>query len=71
MVQRLLDIAYGHVCLNNTSSKSLLSIFYLDETEMAENNSGFVRKTSNNSRATPNLRTDISQLTNLKSLRFT
>ena len=62
-----------HVCLNNISSKSLLFIFLLDETEMAQINSVFVfvRKTSNDSCRSPNLRIDMSQVTNLKSLGFT
>ena len=47
-------------------------IFFLDETEMAQNNSVFVfiRKISNDSRGRPNLRIDMNQATNLKSLRF-
>ena len=46
-------------------------IFLLDETEMAQNNSLFVWKTSNYSRGTSNLRNDMNQVTNLKSLGFT
>ena len=62
-----------HVCLDNTNSKSLLFIFFFDETEMAQNNSVFVFawKTSNASRGRPNLRIDMNQVTNLKSLDFT
>ena len=61
-----------YVCLDNTSSESLLFIFLLDETEMGQNNSvfGFVRKTSNDSCGKPNLRNDMNQVTNLKSLVF-
>ena len=46
-------------------------IFLLDETEMAQNNSLLVGKTSNYSRGTSNLRNDMNQVTNLKSLGFT
>ena len=46
-------------------------IFLLDETEMGQNNSLFVWKTSNYSRGRSNLRNDMNQVTNLKSLRFT
>ena len=46
-------------------------IFSLDETEMAQNNSLFDWKTSNYSRGRPNLRNDMNQVTNLKSLGFT
>ena len=46
-------------------------IFILDETEMAQNNSLFVWKTSNYSRGRSNLRNDMNQVTNLKSLGFT
>ena len=46
-------------------------IFLLDETEMAQNNSLFLWKTSNNSRGRSNLRDDMNQVTNLKSLGFT
>ena len=46
-------------------------IFLLDETEIAQNNSLFVWKTSNYSRGRSNLRNDMSQVTNLKSLSFT
>ena len=46
-------------------------IFLLDETEMAQNNSLFVWKTSNYSRGRSNLRNDMNQVTNLKSLGFT
>ena len=62
-----------HVCLNNTSSKSLLFIFLLDETEMAQHNSVFVfaQKTSNDSCGRPDLKTDMNQVKNLKSLSFT
>ena len=45
-------------------------IFLLDETEMAQNNSLFVWKTSNYSRGRSNLRNDMKQVTNLKSLSF-
>ena len=40
---------------------------------MGQNNSAFIffRKTSSKSRGRPNLRADMSQVTNLKSLRFT
>ena len=38
---------------------------------MAQNNSVFVWKTSNYSCGKPNLRNDINQVTNLKSLGFT
>ena len=46
-------------------------IFLLDETEMAQNNSLFVWKTSNYSRGRLNLRNDMNQVANLKSLGFT
>ena len=46
-------------------------IFLLDVTEMAQNNSLFVWKTSNYSRGRSNLRNDMKQVTNLKSLGFT
>ena len=46
-------------------------IFLLDEIEMAQNNSLFVWKTSNYSRGRSNLRIDMNQVTNLKSLCFT
>ena len=46
-------------------------IFLLDETEMAQNNSLFVWKTSNYSRGRSNLRNDMKKVTNLKSLGFT
>ena len=46
-------------------------IFLLDETEMAQNNSLFVWKTLNYSRGRSNLRYDMKQLTNLKSLGIT
>ena len=61
-----------YVFLDNTSSKLLLFIFLLDETEMAQNNSVFVFvwKTSNNSHGGPNLIIDMNQVTNLKSLGF-
>ena len=45
--------------------------FLLDETEMAQNNSLFVWKTSNCSRGRSNLGNDMKQVTNLKSLSFT
>ena len=45
-------------------------IFFLDETEMAQNNSLFVWKTSNYGCGRSNLRNDMNQVTNLKSLRF-
>ena len=38
---------------------------------MAQNNSVFVWETSNYSRGRPNLRNDLNQITNLKSLGFT
>ena len=44
-------------------------ICLLDETEMAQNNSLFVWKTSNYSSGR-NLRNDMKQVTNLKSLGF-
>ena len=40
----------------------------LDETEMAQNNSLFVWKTSNYNRGRSNLRNGMKQVTNLKSL---
>ena len=46
-------------------------IFPLDETEMAQNNSIFVWKTSNYSRERSNLRNDMKQVANLKLLGFT
>ena len=46
-------------------------IFPLEETEMAQNNSLFVWKTSNSSRGRSNLRNDMNQVTNLESLGFT
>ena len=46
-------------------------IFLSDETEVAQNNSLFVWKTSNFSRGRSNLRNDMNQITNLKSLGFT
>ena len=46
-------------------------IFLLDETEMAQNNSLFVWKTSNYGYGKSNLRNDMNQVTNLKSLGFT
>ena len=45
-------------------------MFLLDETEMAQNNSLFVWKTSNYSHGRSNLRNDMKQVTNLKSLGF-
>ena len=45
-------------------------IFLLGETQMAQNNSLFVWKTSNYSRGRSNLRNDMKQVTNLKSLGF-
>ena len=45
-------------------------IFVLDETEMTQNNWLFVWKTSNYSRGRSNLRNDMNQVTNLKSLGF-
>ena len=45
-------------------------IFLLDNSEMAKNNSLFVWKTSNYSREGSNLRNDINQVTNMKSLGF-
>ena len=46
-------------------------ILLLDKTEMAQNNSLFVWKISNYSRGRSNLRNDMRQVTNLKSLSFT
>ena len=46
-------------------------IFFLEETELAQNNSLFVWKTSNYSCGRSNLRNDMKQVTNLKSLGFT
>ena len=46
-------------------------IFLLDETKLAQNNSLFVWKTSNYSRGRLNLRNDMNQVANLKSLGFT
>ena len=48
-------------------------MFLLNETEMAQNNSGFVfvQKTSNDSRGRPNLIIYMTQETNLKALGFT
>ena len=46
-------------------------IFLLDETEMAQNNSLFVWKTSNYSRGRSNLRNDMKQVKTLESLDFT
>ena len=46
-------------------------IFLLDENEMAKNNSLFVWKTLNYSRERSNLRNEMNQVTNLKSLSFT
>ena len=46
-------------------------IFLLDETEIAQNNSLFVCKTSNYSRGRSNLTNGMNQVTNLKSLGFT
>ena len=43
----------------------------LDETEMAQNNSLFVWKTSNYNRGRSKLRNDMDQVTNMKSLGFT
>ena len=45
-------------------------IIFLDETEMAQNNLFFVWKTSNYSHGRSNLRNDMKQVTNLKSLGF-
>ena len=58
--------------LDRTSLMSLLFLPLLDETKMAHNNSVFVfvRKTSNDSCGRPNLRIDMNQVTNLKSLGF-
>ena len=57
---------------HNTTSKSLLFIFLLNETEMAKKNSvfAFAWKTSNDSRKRLKLRTDMNQVTNLKLLGF-
>ena len=46
-------------------------IYLLGETEMAQNKSLFVWKTSNYSRGRSNLRNGMNQVTNLKSLGFT
>ena len=46
-------------------------IILLDKNEMAQNNSLFVWKTSNYSRGRSNLRNDMNQVTNLKSLGLT
>ena len=46
-------------------------ILFLEETELAQNNSLFVWKTSNYSCGRSNLRNDMKQVTNLKSLGFT
>ena len=46
-------------------------MFLLDETEMAQNNSPFVWKTSSYSRGRSNLRSGMNQVTNLKSQGFT
>ena len=46
-------------------------IFLLDETDIAQNTSLFVWKTSNHSRGRLNLRNDMNQVANLKSLGFT
>ena len=46
-------------------------IFLLDDTEMAQNNSLFVWKTSRYSPRRSSLRSDLNQVTNLKSLGFT
>ena len=46
-------------------------IFLLDNTEMVQNNSSFVWKTSNYSRGRSNLRNGTNQVTNLQSLGFT
>ena len=46
-------------------------IFPLEETEMVQNNSLFVWKTSNSNRGRSNLRNDMNQVTNLESLGFT
>ena len=46
-------------------------IILLDETEMAQNNSLFVWKTSNYSLGRSNLRNDMKNVTNLKPLGFT
>ena len=43
----------------------------LDETEIIQNNAVFVWKTSKYSRGRPNVRNDMNQGTNLKSLGFT
>ena len=53
--------------------KVITLLFLLAKTEMAQNNSvfDFVWKTSNDSAGKPNLRTDMNQVTNLKSLGFT
>ena len=45
-------------------------IFLLDETDMAQNNSLLVWKTSNYSRGRLNLRNGMNQVKNLKSLGF-
>ena len=46
-------------------------IFLLDQTDLAQNNSPFVWKTSNYSRGRLNLRNDMKQVINLKSVGFT
>ena len=48
-----------------------LFIFLLEDTDMVQNNSVFVWKTLNYSRRRANLRNDMNDVTNLKSLGFT
>ena len=59
------------VCLTCLSQWHKFKLFLLSETEMVQNNPVFVQKTSNYSRGRSNLRTDMTQITNLKSLGFT
>ena len=62
----------AHVFFDIFASKHQFKafIFLLVETEMAQNNSLFVWKTSNYSCGRSNLRNDMKQVTNLKSLSF-
>ena len=83
MTQRTMDITQSpdrflkhnsaHISLTCLPRKHEFKvfIFLLDETEMAQNNSLFVWKTSNYSCGRSNLRNDMNQVTNLKSLGFT
>ena len=82
MTQRMLNITscpdrflkhnLAHVFFDIFASKARVQsfIFLLDETEMAQNNSLFVWKTSSYSRGRSNLKNDMNQVTNLKSLGF-